>query len=577
MSASILAEAADDEPAAAPRPAWRLPAAAALVALGALSLLVIYSLTYQRAVSGLTREAQATAQLQVAVLESELDKQRSTPVILADDSDVIRAVSAPSPERSLAISRKLERLQREIRSAAIYLIDAKGVTLSASNYALPVSFVGSDYRFRAYFSDALATGQAEQFALGTVSHRPGLYIAHRVEAGGRVLGVVVVKVEFDAIEQAWARAGARTIVTDRAGHILLTSVPALRFHAGPRVASSEILTSVAAPAPGWRLHFVTSRLDADRAARAATLMAAMGEALLLTLVAWLRRRRRQVAERAAAETRYREKLERNVALRTQELTDANARLSAEIHERQEAERRLNVLQADLVQANKLAQLGQITAGVAHEINQPLAAIRAFAENAQTLLGRAPSKTSKDTVETNLGAIVRLSERIGHITGELRTFSRKARGESEPVSLKETIDSSVLLNRSRLRDNRVKLVRQPVDPQLKVIGGRIRLEQVLVNLLQNAFEALEETPDPVVRISIAVEEEWVRVRISDNGPGLSPKVAEQLFTPFVTTKEKGLGLGLVIAHDILRDFGGELGVEKAPAGATFVMKLRKVRA
>lgn len=564
-------------PAGGPATPWAALVLGLLAVVVALSLLATYALTYDRSTATLTRDARATAQLQIAVLQSELDKQRSAPVILADDSDVIDALRQPSPASALKISQKLERLQRETKSAAIYIIDASGRTLSSSNYTAPNSFVGSNYAFRHYFSDALRTGQAEQFALGTVSLRPGLYIAHRVESAGRPVGVVVVKVEFDAIEAAWRRAGMITFVTNAAGDVLLTSIPAFRFHKNPAAGPGQLVVAAPAPAPGWTLHLLSTREPARKAARSATAMAAMALALGVTLVVWLWRRRKFIAEREAAESQYRERLERNVALRTQELSDTNARLSNEIRERQQAERRLNVLQADLVQANKLAQLGQITAGVAHEINQPLAAIRVLAENCLALLGRRTPKAPTPLVDENLGNIVRMSDRIGHITGELRAFSRKATGETGPVPLKETLESSVLLNQSRLRDNRVRLIRDPIDGRLQVIGGRVRLEQVVVNLLQNAFEALEDTPDPQVRISSAFDDDWVWLRISDNGPGLAPKVMEQLFTPFVTTKEKGLGLGLVIAHDILRDFGGDLIAENADAGAAFTLKLRRVSA
>ncbi len=561
---------------------WRRWAVVGLLALAAAtSLLAVYDLTYRRAAAVLARDARVTAQLQMAVLQSELDKQRSAPVILADDSDVIQALDAPSLARSLAISRKLAKLRSETKSAAIYMIDAAGRTLSASNYSAPTSFVGSNYAFRQYFTDALRNGQAEQFALGTVSLRPGLYIAHRVEAAGRPVGVIVIKVEFGPMEAAWGRARTTTIVTDAAGKILLTSAPALRFQTGALALPDRIVTALPAPVDGWRLSLLTPLEEARRAARSATLIAALALTLLTTLIVWLWRRRRRAGERVAAESLYRARLEADVAARTQELSAANTRLSQEIHERQQTERRLNVLQVDLVQANKLAQLGQITAGVAHEINQPLATIRILAENCLKLVARqktgASTLADRTLVDQNLGDIVRMSERIGHITGELRTFSRKATGETGPVSLKETLDSSILLNRSRLRHNRVRLVRDALDPRLEVIGGRIRLEQVIVNLLQNAFEALEDSADPVVRISAEASEDAVRLRISDNGPGLSPDVMAQLFTPFVTTKEKGLGLGLVIAHDILRDFGGELTADSSDQGATFTLKLRRARA
>ena len=557
---------------ALPRPPWPRLVIAAMAGVAILSLIVIHSLSLVHAQADLVRDARTTAQLQLSVLQSELDKQRSAPVILADDSDVIDALAEPSPARGLEISKKLEKLQAETKSAVIYLLDAKGVAISASNYALTTSFVGSDYSFRDYFRDALKDGQAEQFALGTVSRRPGLYLAHRVEGNGRsaghVYGVVVVKVEFDAMEAAWAHAGQMTFVTDAGGDVLLTSNPRLRFHKGPRPGPAQIETALPAPADGWRMHLLTPRREADRAAVTATVMAGMAELLVIILIAWLWRRRAISREHAAAEIAYRENLERDVAARTAELRN-------EIHERQQAEKRLNILQVDLVQANKLAQLGQITAGVAHEINQPLATIRVLAENS---LAAGTSRAA--LVSENLGNIVKMSERIGHITGELRAFSRKASFDPEPVSLKDTVDSSVLLNRSRLRDNKVRLVRDPIDARLRVMGGRIRLEQVLVNLLQNAFEALEDTPDAEVRLSLRQGRDdqggdWVWLCIADNGPGLKPDVLAQLFTPFVTTKEKGLGLGLVIAHDILREFGSELLAESSDKGAVFTLKLRKV--
>ena len=549
---------------ALPRTHWPRLVIITMAGIAAISLIVIQSFSQGRADADLVRDARSTAQLQLSVLQSELDKQRSAPVILADDSDVIDALAQPSPVRALEISKKLEKLQAETKSAVIYLLNTKGVAISASNYGLSTSFVGSDYSFRDYFRDALASGQAEQFALGTVSRRPGLYLAHRVEENGKFYGVVVVKVEFDAMEQAWAHAGQATFVTNAAGDILLTSNPRLRFHKSPRPAPAEIETTLPAPADGWQLHLIASRRDADRAAAAITVMAGMAELLVIILIAWLWRRRAISRERELAEVAYRENLERDVAART-------AELRSEIHERQQAEKRLNVLQADLVQANKLAQLGQITAGVAHEINQPLATIRVLAENS---LAVGADKAS--LVRDNLGNIVRMSERIGHITGELRAFSRKASFDPEPVSLKETLDSSVLLNRSRLRDNKVKLVREPIDAKLRVMGGRVRLEQVLVNLLQNAFEALEDTPGAEVRLGLTTDDDWVWLRVADNGPGLKPEVLAQLFTPFVTTKEKGLGLGLVIAHDILRDFGGELQADSSETGAVFTLKLRKVK-
>jgi two-component system, NtrC family, C4-dicarboxylate transport sensor histidine kinase DctB len=557
------------------KPAWRWIGLLSLLLAATLIAATVYGLAYEREAKILVEQAQVAAQQQAEVLKSELEKQRSVPIILAMDTDLIESVRNPSPQHSLAISKKLERLRQDTRGAVIYVIDAHGGTLSASNYAAPATFVGENFSFRRYFSEALKHGEAEQFALGSVSKHPGFYFAHRIESGNGPSGVVVVKVEFDEMEASWRSASTRTFVTDSSHQILLTSVPKLRFQKLPMVSPDQIVTSLPVPISGWTLTVYSSQEGAIRSARAATLIAILVEILLAISLLWLSRRRKHLAERVAAEAHYRVRLEQDVARRTQELRAVNNLLSKEIFERQQTEERLNILQADLVQANKLAQLGQITAGVAHEINQPLGAIRILADNCLALLKNRDNKAST-LIGNNLDTIVRLNERIGHITLELRAFSRKGNRETGPISLKDALNSAILLNKSRLRENKVKLIRDQFDPKTKVIGGRIRLEQVLVNLLQNAFEALEDSPNPQVRISVTVEADWVLVHIIDNGPGLAAEVAKALFTPFTTTKENGLGLGLVIAHDIVRDLGGELTAESTEDGATFIVRLKKVQ-
>lgn len=566
--------AIEEAPASA-RSAWKWFALVSLFFTASLIALIVYGVVYNREMKLLVSEAKVEAQLQAAVLKSELEKQRSVPAILAMDTDLIESIRNPSPQHSFMISKKLEALRHATRGAVIYVIDEHGRTLSASNYADPDTFVGQNFGFRQYFSRALRLGEAEQFALGSVSKHPGFYFSHRIEDGAGPSGVVVVKVEFDEMEASWRGTSKETFVTNSNRQILLTSVPYRRFQQLPQPLPGRIVTSLPALIPGWTLNLYSPLKDALSSARAAALITVLVEMLLAISLLWLSRRRKHIAERANAETRYRVRLEQDVARRTQELSAVNNLLSKEISERQQAEGRLNALQADLVQANKLTQLGQITAGVAHEINQPLGAMRILADNCIALLGKKDSK-ALNLIGDNLDNIVRLNERIGHITQELRAFSRKGNRETGPISLKESLNSAILLNHSRLRENRVKLVRDPFDPKLQVIGGRIRLEQVFVNLLQNAFEALESSPRPQIRISVIVEADWVLVRIVDNGPGLPPDIANALFTPFTTTKENGLGLGLVIAHDIVRELGGELNVESSESGATFIVKLKKVQ-
>src|SRR5690606_30477077 len=261
-------------------------------------------------------------------------------------------------------------------------------------------------------------------------------------------------------------------------------------------------------------------------------------------------------------------LEAEVRARTGELRHANARLRAEIDERQRAEARLHAMQDELVQANKLSLLGQVAAGVAHEINQPVGAIRTYADNAGEFLRRG----QPDRAQDNLSIIARLTERIGNITQELRAFSRKRAACIEPVALDVALDGALMLAGPRLARQGVRLDDMRRMPSPRVRADAMRLEQVFVNLLHNALEALADTAAPHVRLSVECQSERVRVRIQDNGPGIAPEAREHLFTPFFTTRAQGVGLGLVISRDILAEFGGTLAALDAAQGAVFEVTL-----
>jgi two-component system C4-dicarboxylate transport sensor histidine kinase DctB len=565
-----------------------------------------------RARSELRAQANVAAALHAAVLRSELEKHRSLPFVLAEDPDVKTALARPTAASLRAVDEKLEQLSQQTRAADIYLIDAQGLTRASSNWRLPSSFVGSNYGFRPYFRDALANGAAEFFALGTVSRRPGLYLARRVSSAGRKLGVVVVKVEFDALEAEWAKSDDLSYVTDSQGVVLLSSVPDWRFQvAGPlpdaakaRIRDAQqfgdapltplpirarsdgqvttngpdadarrfIAVQTPAAAQGWTLRLLTPTEPvvgtAATAARAVTLIAS---GLVALGIGFLVRRREAEDRRAAEREARRQELERMVEARTGELRTTNDRLLVEVEERRRAEATLHTLQDQLVQANKLAVLGQIAAGVAHEINQPVAAIRTYADNAVVMLDRDEPQPARK----NLAVIAALTERIGAITGELRAFSRRTTGKASPVGVEQAIAGALLLMSPALRTRHVKLKRTGDMRELRVLGEPIRLEQVLVNLLQNAVEAVADHPSPIVELSVEATRREVRIRVRDNGPGLSPKARAGLFKPFNSTKAAGMGLGLVISRDIVREFDGQLTAERSVGeGATFMVTLRR---
>ncbi|MFJ5370456.1 cache domain-containing protein, partial [Bosea sp. CER48] len=198
----------------------------AAAAIAIASLFVTGEIGRSRAIAGTQARAEDAGTLALAVLRGELEKQRALPVILARDPDVRQALAGGSRH---GLDLKLEAIAREARTAVIYLLGPDGIAIAASNWNEPTSFVGNDYAFRDYFKGAVADGTAEQFALGTVSQRPGLYITRRIEEAGKSLGVIVVKVEFDRVEADWRALGGQSYVVDRRGVVLLSTIEDWRF------------------------------------------------------------------------------------------------------------------------------------------------------------------------------------------------------------------------------------------------------------------------------------------------------------------------------------------------------------
>ena len=543
--------------------------------------------------------ARQTARTHIALLSSELQKFRLLPLVLVEYPDVAATLADRSDAAQSRLDRTLEQLVQRTDAAAIYVVDASGMTRAASNWNSPASFVGQNYGFRPYFRDAMAKGASEFFALGTVSGRPGLYLARRVDRDGRALGVVVVKVEFDGVETAWTRNIGMSFVVDAHGVILVTDVPDWRFHAIRPIDAATIAdlrrtlqfgNTPPAPAPivfdgagaligkaryrvatepaplgGGRLYHLSPLDPPLAAARSQALLLGLGLLLIFAVVAGVLIR---AAETRRMQARARAALEDEVKRRTVELSDANARLVIESEERIEADRRYRESREELAQANRLASLGQITAGVAHEINQPVAAIRTFAENGATLIDRdAPEKARE-----NLARIVDLTARIGTITGELRAFARRRAGAGGTAPLGSVLDGTLLLLGERARG----VVRVEIDARLLVrplVGDRTRLEQVVINLVQNAIEAVDGRPDGRVTLTAGLADGSIELTVADNGPGLDPTVAASLFTPFASAKPEGLGLGLAIARDIAREFGCDITHRPGPTGATFIARLK----
>ncbi|WP_313615110.1 ATP-binding protein [Agrobacterium sp.] len=597
------------QPDASQRPWWLFGTIWAAIVV--VAIYVAGELGRTETIKALQQDASTDGQLNVA-----LERPRALPLVLSGDRDLVAALESGGAAVD-RLNRKLEGLIEGTQASVIYVTGPNGVAIASSNWRAADSFVGTSYSFRDYFSLAMRSGMAEHYALGNVSRKPGLYISRRVDSeDGRALGVVIAKVEFNRLEADWRIGGKPVYVADANGVVLMTSISEWRFDTiktiddqtrrsiadslqfgnetldllpfsasrfidtttelihinSPPINSGDYLRFILpVPTTSWHLHYllpVQPTLMAEVQRMRLLVLAGMMPIIVLSGL-WLRRRQKaRQAEQIAAKARA--ELERRVDERTRDLQSAMDQLETEISGHQKTGRELQSVQQELVKANRLAILGQVAAGVAHEINQPVATIRAFADNARTLMNRR----RLEEADENMKDIAALTERIGVITSDLKILARKGRAAAQPVSVRAVIKGAVMLLRSRFAGHMEALDIALPDDTLMVSGSPIRLEQIVINLLQNALEAVEEKSGGQVKVSVGDAVEQVVLRVADNGPGIAPDILEALFTPFNTSKEGGLGLGLVISREIAVDYGGRIEVESNPGGSCFSVYLKK---
>lgn len=537
-------------------------------------------------------------------LEATLNRHESLPGLLALEPSLAALLREPlNPQRIAAANAYLEAAQQGAAVAATYLIDADGLTLAASNWRQPRSFVGHNYAFRPYFTDAIADGLGRFYGVGVTTGEPGYFIAAPVRDGGRVLGVVVLKVGLEAMEQAMAGAGDTLLLADADGIVFLSSERRLRYRTlaplpatvSARLAQTrqygnqtiapladsplrldltqpqrlaladeaarEVLP-VSRPVGqfGWRVVQLGRPDEARGAAFSGALALALAAAFALGVAVHLRHRRQRREELR----RIHSELELRIAERTADLT-------AKIAELQRTEAILHETRDAAVQAGKLAVLGQLAAGISHELNQPLAALQTFADNASALLARG----RHGEVGENLQMIGELIGRTGRIVRQLKTFARKEAATPQAVTIATAIEHALLLVEPRRRDSGARISVSQDDPALLVVAEAGRLEQVLVNLLLNGLDAMHGQPAPQLEILAGRDGRNVRISIRDHGTGIADEVRSHLFEPFYTTKPagEGLGLGLAISLAIVESYGGTLRTDNAAdGGAVFELTL-----
>ena len=595
-------------------------AAPQLIALLTVALVVVgmvmgYRISERSGLSDLAAVASERLELYASNLETELARYAYLPSLIAIDEDVQALLDDPHNAQVQQRARlKLARVNVRAGSILIFVTAADGEALAASNgYQRHGGEVPGGRTPLPEAARNLGEDAPDFFASNEADGTTDYYFVHPVRRSGSYRGHIVVKVSLAPLEATWVDLGLRSqseklLVVDQNDVVIMSSVPAWKYrmlgsvnvealqssgrYVGATLAplgmsiersaqsGSTVVRLADVQSAGHSLHLAQERpvvplavrlmtlsdpLDVWRQARFAAWGGGAGGAVLgLLALYWLHRRRalRQLFKARNALQQAHDQLERQVDERTRELRTTNDELKRQIAQRLQAE-------DELMQAGKLAVLGQMSAGISHEINQPLTALRALSRNTALLLQSGRTQAVAD----NLKAIDDMAERMGRITQQLKSFARKGGSTAQPVNLTSAVANVLLLLEHRLRIERIQ-VKVDVPDTLRVRADTNRLEQVLLNLFTNALDAMASTPDKQLTVSARVEDERVTVQVADSGEGMPAANLERLFEPFFTTKPagQGLGLGLVISSKIVREFGGTLRAQPVEQGMVFEFDL-----
>jgi two-component system C4-dicarboxylate transport sensor histidine kinase DctB len=556
-------------------------------------------------------QAKAAVRLTVQALDGYLRRFMAVPGLLGETVELRSFINSPEETRDLAAMNEwLTAKNAELDASAIYVLDRAGSLLVSSSPSRAAGMASADSLFRRLAAEAALGRGARILAMGTMPGARGYLVSAPIrDTTGGLGGIVAVKLDLDPIEAEWRVDANHILISDAEGVVILSTDPAWLYRAlrpvlpetqarmaetgydagstailerterlehgtqlvnladGDGTTHEFILARQLMPLTDWTAHVL---LDTSYVRRQAGLVLVAGLLVLGTGVSFLAmigQRRKRLAERIRLQDRAKAELERRVEERTADLARVNAKINEEITERRLTEQELRRTQADLVQAGKLAGLGQMSAALSHEINQPLAAARNFADSATVLIDRGETERAR----ANINQIVALIDRMAAIARHLRNVARKPDAPLQDIDLVQAISEAIATCGPRLERIEVKVALPPDLPLVR--GGPVRLQQVLANVLSNAADAMQDELAPLIEVTARPEPGRVTLDIRDTGPGVPEAIADRIFDPFFTTKQvgSGLGLGLSISFNIMKDFGGELRVANhASGGAVFTL-------
>ncbi|HDY94497.1 hypothetical protein LCGC14_0576000 [marine sediment metagenome] len=558
---------------------WRVRLAVALLLVFAV---VTISITNKLLTDRFTESTRNRAELRIALysgnLLAELRQNAIVPQLLSRDPALIEALTRS--DYSLSTQRLISFVE-EIGAASLMLYDIDGRTVAATDR----NRLGASHRQEAYFVDALRSNSTVFSVIPRDTGGYRFFYSRRIHEAGTNLGVIAAEVDLQRFERAWAGISDAVIVTDSTGDIIMATEPRWRgltesealSNQTPQSAIERAIKATAdwtalpadaylqgeavmrlssrIPFRGWRITSYTTYASVREKVNGVLALEVMGFAILLALTFYALSRR--TAGRAALFQRE-----------SAELRALNAALQREVAERKRVQQTLAVAEQTLEQSSKLAALGEMSAAVSHELNQPLAAMKTYLAGARLLMQR----NRLEEALASFGRIDDLIERMGAITRQLKSYARKGQQQFSPFDMEEALGSALSMMEPQLRQRQVQINRiLPSDP-VQVMGDRMRIEQVLVNLLRNALDATKSERNPTVEIILSAGE-TATLTVRDNGPGIED--LDSLFEPFYTTKQPGdgVGLGLAISSGIVSDLGGRLTARNGQhGGAVFEMQL-----
>ncbi len=558
---------------------WRVRIAIVLLIAIAVGVVwVTNSLLTERFTESTRNRAQVRMTLYAGNLISEVQRASIVPQLLARDPTLIGALNSQDYAQS---SQRLISYIDEIGAASLLLLDNSGRVVAASDRSL----IGSNHRSDAYFVNAVRSNDTIFTVTKDDNGAVMFTYSRKMEYAGSPIGVIVVEVDLKQFQNSWAGISDAVFISNSEGEILLATEPqwrglheeeALQLRSPSAAIQRSIQTTTdwvslttsanllgsgvmrqeaRIPFQGWKMTSFTTYASVRQRVNGVLALEIMGFAILLALTFFFLSRKAQVQSRF---------FQRESA----ELRQLNQRLQREIAEREKAEKNLQVAEQTLAQSSKLAALGEMSAAVSHELNQPLAAMKTYLAGARLLLRR---KRPEEAV-SSFQRIDDLIERMGAITKQLKSYARKGGDAFAPLDMRDAVNSALSMMEPQLKRRHVEITKTMPREAVMVLGDRVRVEQVIINLFRNALDATKTVKDPQIDILLAAGETAL-LTIRDNGAGIED--LDSLFEPFYTTKQAGdgVGLGLAISSGIVNDLGGRLTARNAAVGgAVFEVQL-----